>query len=398
MNHSELSKKLSLTIDKKTKKENGIYFTPKNRVESMIQFLKLYILKMTSVLEPSYGSGEFISYLHEAHPKLQIDGYELNEEIYKNTSHLNNENIRVYNEDFICLDIDKKYDLILGNPPFYVMKKKDVSVQYYDYFDGRPNIFILFILKSLTLLNPNGILAFVLPKSFLNCLYYDKTRKYIYDNYDILLIDLCKDKYIDTQQETITFIIRNTKPTNNNCWTLNIHEHIVFGINCEINRMRELYEDSVSLYTLGFKVSVGTVVWNQSREILSDDAKNTRLIYSSEIENNTLVMKKFKDQTKKNYIDKVGKSGPILLINRGYGVGEYKFNYCLVDDKNLTYLIENHIICIESILDIDDNDLLLKYNKIIESLENEKSKEFIKMYFGNNAINTTELNYILPIY
>ena len=124
MNHSELSKKLSLTIDKKTKKENGIYFTPKNRVESMIQFLKLYILKMTSVLEPSYGSGEFISYLREAHPKLQIDGYELNEEIYKNTSHLNNENTRVYNEDFICLDIDKKYDLILGNPPFYVMKKR----------------------------------------------------------------------------------------------------------------------------------------------------------------------------------------------------------------------------------------------------------------------------------
>jgi hypothetical protein len=34
----------------------------------------------------------------------------------------------------------------------------------------------------------------------------------------------------------------------------------------------------------------------------------------------------------------------------------------------------------------------------MRSLENEKTIQFIKLYFGNNAINTTELNHILPIY
>ena len=38
------------------------------------------------------------------------------------------------------------------------------------------------------------------------------------------------------------------------------------------------------------------------------------------------------------------------------------------------------------------------YNNIIKSLQNEKTIEFIKLYFGNNAINTTELCEILPIY
>ena len=68
------------------------------------------------------------------------------------------------------------------------MKKADVDNSYYNYFDGRPNIFILFIIKSLSLLNNKGILTFVLPKNFLNCLYYDKTRKHIIENFAILNI------------------------------------------------------------------------------------------------------------------------------------------------------------------------------------------------------------------
>ena len=42
--------------------------------------------------------------------------------------------------------------------------------------------------------------------------------------------------------------------------------------------------------------------------------------------------------------------------------------------------------------------LIILYEKIIKSFENEKTKEFINLYFGNNAINTTEINYMLPIF
>ena len=44
----------------------------------------------------------------------------------------------------------ENYKLIVGNPPYFVMKKKDVDKKYYDYFDGRPNIFILFIMNKIS--------------------------------------------------------------------------------------------------------------------------------------------------------------------------------------------------------------------------------------------------------
>ena len=107
--------------------------------------------------------------------------------------------------------------------------------------------------------------------------------------------------------------------------------------------------------------------------------------------------KKYSNDDKKNFINKKGETKPVLVINRGYGVGDYNFEYCLISgDKE--YLIENHLIVIKYNKIIDNSELIKLYNKIIKSLNNEKTKTFIKLYFGNNAINTTELNYMLPIY
>jgi hypothetical protein len=88
----------------------------------------------------------------------------------------------------------------------------------------------------------------------------------------------------------------------------------------------------------------------------------------------------------------------MIVINRGYGVGQYKFNFCIIDEDK-EYLVENHLICIEANeKDISREMLLEAYKKIVVSLNDERTSEFISIYFGNNAINTTELNHILPIY
>ena len=84
-------------------------------------------------------------------------------------------------------------------------------------------------------------------------------------------------------------------------------------------------------------------------------------------------------------------------MNRGYGVGNYKFDYCLID-VDYNYLVENHLICIKYTKNIDKKELKILYNKILKSFDNKRTQEFIKLYFGNNAINTTELCEILPIY
>ena len=186
---------------------------------------------------------------------------------------------------------------------------------------------------------------------------------------------------------------------DNSPFILSISDHTIFT-NEQI-RIKELYNGAKTLFELGFKVSVGTVVWNQCKDILTDDITQTRLIYSSDIQNNLLTMKQYNNEQKKNYIKKAGNNRPLIVINRGYGVGEYKFNYCLIDnDKD--YLIENHLICIEYISlkeeELSREQLIDKYNKIINSLKDKRTQEFIDVYFGNNAINTTELNSVLPIY
>jgi len=148
---------------------------------------------------------------------------------------------------------------------------------------------------------------------------------------------------------------------------------------------------------LGFNVSVGKVVWNQVKDTLTDDNTNTLLIYSSDIKKNSLIPCKYTNIEKKNYIECDGLVGPILVVNRGYGKGEYSFNYCLIDiDK--PYQIENHLICISSKVDMEKEELLDTYNKIIKSFNQSKTKEFVKLYCTNDAMNTTELQYILPIY
>ena len=349
------------------------------------------------ILEPSCGTGEFLNALSSQLPESSIVAVEKNTTIYDSLQNQFPERIQIYNDDFITRNIDDKFNLIIGNPPYFVLKKKDVPSIYNDYYTGRPNIFIIFIIKSLSLLAEDGILSFVLPKSFTNCLYYDNTRNFINENYTILNIENCDDKYIETKQETITFVIQNKKPQKKNKFVLKINNFTIFGSKKMITKIKKLYKNSTNLDKLGFTVNVGNVVWNQCKDILTTDSTQTRLIYTSDISNKQLGCKQYKNEQKKNYINKEGENKPLLVLNRGYGVGTYNFEYCLIN-CDFDYLIENHLVCIRPKENKPDDILIDMYKKIMSSFENEKTKEFIKLYFGNSAVNTTELIFILPIY
>lgn len=404
---SKISKTITEKISSSEKSSEGIFFTPGSIINKCINsVLSVSDINIKTILEPSCGSCEFITKLNSVFKNVKITGVEKNNTIYDEIKNIkfdkkNGNIIELIQHDFLTLVIDKKYDLIIGNPPFFVMKKQNVDSQYYDMFEGRPNIYIIFIIICLSKLNENGILTFVLPLNFTNCLYYNKLRTHIYSNYKIIdIVDCRNDIYIDTQQDTIYIVLQNTKndiENNNKRFTLKIDEYIVFNTEKNIEKLNELYKNSTNLFKLDFDVSVGTVVWNKARDLLSDDATLTRLIYSSDIQNNELIMKTYKDEDKKNYIDKDGLSEPILVLNRGYGKGNYVLNYCLIN-MSKKYLIENHLISIKYTKPGTKELLIEKYNTIIESFDNAKTKEFINIYFGNNAINTTELKYILPIF
>uniref|UniRef100_A0A6C0EIF1 site-specific DNA-methyltransferase (adenine-specific) n=1 Tax=viral metagenome TaxID=1070528 RepID=A0A6C0EIF1_9ZZZZ len=409
MNYSEVSKELTGILSKAVKKNNGIYFTPPSTIYKNLALLQPYFTDIKTVLEPSCGSGEYILALDKLYPNIDITGIEFNEVIYNSIKNLASKNIVIKHQDYLTYSADIGYDLIIGNPPYYVMKKEQVDTIYHPYFDGRPNIFILFIIKSIGLLNTNGILSFVLPKNFTNCLYYNKTREYISKKYQILTIEHCNDTYLETGQETIILIIKNQSNIDNSAFVKQINKYTIFGSKSNLEHLESLYKNYKTLDQMGFLVNIGTVVWNQCKDILTDNSDETRLIYSSDIKNNQVGLfefPKFKKKQgtnelipnpKKNYIKKKGIKGPLLIINRGYGVGEYQFNYSLLDIPT-RFLIENHLMVIKFKNKLPKSILLNLYNKIIKSFKDPRSQAFTELYFGNNAINTTELNHIMPIY
>ena len=399
LKYSELSKNLTTTLNKNEKKNNGIYFTPPETISKNIKFLEPFIKNNITILEPSCGSCEYILRLNNINNNLNITGIEINKTIFESIKQYRTDNIVLFNKNYLTHKFNNKFDLIIGNPPYFVMKKTDIDKKYYNYFDGRPNIFILFVIKSLKLLKKNGVLSFVLPKNFLNCLYYDKTRKHIFNNYNILNIIECDDNYIDTKQNTIILILQNKNPTNNISYSITISGYTIFGTQDNIKIIKELYNNSQTLFDLNFKVNVGNIVWNQQKKNLTDDNTKTLLIYSSDISNNSLCIKNYTNKEKKNYINKKGSNTPILVINRGYGIGSYNFNYCIINEHdNINYLVENHLLCIKYNEPLSNEKLIHKYKQIINSFKNKKTTDFIKLYFGNNAMNNTELYKILPIY
>jgi hypothetical protein len=114
----ELNQKLSKDI----RQNNGIYFTPKKARTKIFDFLHNLKFEPKTCLEPSFGSAEFISDLIEKYPNSNITGVEKNPIIFENVK-FNNSKIKLFNQDFLNFK-QEKFDLIIGNPPYFVMKDK----------------------------------------------------------------------------------------------------------------------------------------------------------------------------------------------------------------------------------------------------------------------------------
>jgi len=417
---SELSLQLTATLTAEEKKNGGIFFTPPSCIQRIMTLLRGVSVTIRTILEPSCGSGEFITAVSRAYPGANITGIEFHPVIYKAVSQkFAGTGVRVQHGDFMTYDAIAAFaitspDLIIGNPPYFVMKKEDVAAEYYPYFDGRPNIFVLFIMKSAKILRAGGVLCFVLPSSFMNSQYYDKTRKYIVRHFAILHMSRCgddgnmSDAYLDTAQGTMILILQKLgtgvivaeNTTTGGGGVFEKSGATIFTDN--LPRLTSLYVGARSLHDLGFKVNIGTVVWNQCKNILTDDPTKTRLVYSSNIVNGKFVDKTYKNPQKKAFIDRPGIRTPMIVLNRGYGVGEYKFAYCLLmpadaaSSSSAGYLIENHLICITHTDTATASTAA--FHRVIRSFQDPRTQEFISCYCGNSAINSTELSHMLPIY
>ena len=385
--YSELSKKMTKELTKKEKKEQGIFITPRSIIQKLFESIDM--ANVTSILEPSCGTCEIIT--HCIKFNVPIVGVEKNEKIFKEISKLDLKNVTLIHDDFLQLNFNEQFDLIVGNPPYVVIKKDLVPSKYEKYFCGRPNMFGIFILKSLELLNPNGILAFIIPTSFLNSAYYKLIRKHIVETCSILSIQNYGEinDFVDTEQDTISLILQKSIPT---CFNYSLDIGTIIFTD-KLDKLKELFVGSTTLKKMGLLVRTGQIVWNQHKDKMSDDG--TLLIYNSNLtDENTIITKEFKNEEKKQYIKLKGRTGTTMVVNRGNGNSAYNLKYAIVTNTNCPYLIENHLNEIYSKTPVDPS----VYESIKNSFDNYKTQEFIKIFLGNNGLSKTELETIFPIY
>lgn len=180
----------------------GQVWTPCFVVSDMISLIK----NQGTVLEPSAGDGAFSLKLNKQH----LTSIEFDAKFAKKHNFLN--------IDFFDFDINKKFDTIIGNPPYVryqdinistkeLLQTSIFSTQNIDYsiFDNRSNLFLFFIYKSILHLKDNGELIFITPRDFLKATSSINLNKFIYENGTITNIVELGDRKIfkDAQPNTI---------------------------------------------------------------------------------------------------------------------------------------------------------------------------------------------------
>ena len=134
-------------MKKKSIHEKGQYFTTNEMLKEGV--LNLIYNNPDVILEPSIGQGDLVEYISK-NMKVKFDKYEIDNKI-KLLDSLNKDDV-IYS-DFLMEKISKKYDTIVGNPPFVKTKGG--------------NLYIDFIRKCYNLLNDNGELIFIVPSEFM---------------------------------------------------------------------------------------------------------------------------------------------------------------------------------------------------------------------------------------
>ena len=384
-NFSNLSLLLNNQLDKNVKKEYGIFFTSSFLVKLILDQLKLILIrlniKIKNVLEPSCGSGQFLFGLNEYFSGLNICGLELNKFIYNNIKQISfcNNNLIIKKKNFLNFFNDN-FDLIIGNPPFRIIKKSLV-INYNDFFSNKVNLYVLFLLHSLKLLKKNGLLVMVLPKSFLNSISYNSIRYYISINFKILLIldNFDNNFFLGTCVETFVLFLQKKK-CNSKDFFVFFGKYLSFSNHFKY--LNQILMEGKSLKDLGFNITVGTIL--KSKKKLYNSGTKGFFICDNNIQDNKIKLD-FTSIIHSNFLY----TESCIVVFRGYGNTKLNFKYALIDIKE-GLLVKNHLLIIRQVGNISLIELIKKFKK-------KKTLDFINLYFNNQSLTKTDLE-LLPIF
>jgi len=135
------------------------HYTPQEIIDAMYDAISAMDLPRNArILEPSCGTGNFISRLPNRFRDCKVTGIEIDPITSQIAESLNsdNDNVKIFNCGFEHADLDNdSFDLAIGNVPFgdYKMIDPDFTKDY--------NIHDAFFRRALNKIAPGGIVAFI---------------------------------------------------------------------------------------------------------------------------------------------------------------------------------------------------------------------------------------------
>jgi len=199
-------------------KLRGGFYTP-NPIAAFILKWAFNGNKELEILEPSCGDGVFLeeiqkgSYQYNSVTAIEFD--EIEAEKSKNIGLAYSEVIHSDFHDF-CINTKKRFDLIIGNPPYIRYQYFDKQQQKFaaEIFDKAnlkysklTNAWVSFVVGSSLLLKEQGKIGFVLPAEILQVSYAQTLREFLAHFYNkINIVSFEKLVFPDIQQEVVLLL------------------------------------------------------------------------------------------------------------------------------------------------------------------------------------------------
>lgn len=222
INFSSLSKIAEIANTKRT--ENAAYYTSKTLITDIMNEINSIPKDEIYILEPSAGVGNFIPFIIQKFENKKIfldlvdidnDSLEIAKLLITKIEVPKNVKIKFINADFLNYNFERKYDYVIGNPPFGKISSKSPKLKEY-LTNSRnkvtTNICSFFLDKAV---NISENIFVIFPKFLLNTPEFNISRKYLSSMNVMTIIDFGEKGFPGVLIETIGIqILPNEKPKN----------------------------------------------------------------------------------------------------------------------------------------------------------------------------------------
>ena len=210
---ASLARIAELTNSKR--ENNAAYYTNKYIINEIFKHLPVFEKDEINILEPSVGVGNFLPFIfkkYEEIKKVNIDVVDIDEKNMQILTLLLREqriptNVRI---NFIVADtlsykFNKRYDLVIGNPPFSKLKAKEAAKYLKNNINqDTTNTFEFFLEKALRI---SDYVVMITPKALLNTPEFISTRELLSEKKIEYIQDYGENGFKGVLVETICLFI-----------------------------------------------------------------------------------------------------------------------------------------------------------------------------------------------